>query len=455
MKLKKPAVIIILFLSILLLTNYMLTIENLVFYWALLGFVLSLLLLFNNPFWGLLLFVIIKPVIDMTWDIFILGQISLLHLSGIIPFILLSLLIIKKKVTISSNMKFSLFKLIFIYFLYITVHLLYVYGPLNTQITLNSFQGIMRFSNALSAFVLFPFLINKNENYNLFLITILISSFIPLIILILQMYGIFELRSSLSLGNIRYAGFFHGPVNQRHLFSISLICLFGKQICNHRISFFEILLGLILISGIFYGFSKAGTIFLISLPSIYLLTKFSIKRMIPFITLTIIVVYISLNIGYLENIFRKEIAVIQQTTDIDYALQGRVTIWKVFLENYYSESFLKQLFGSLNSGKVGFRGGIHNDYLLTLSNYGVIGLTIYILIILIMLKNAFFNFHKWIGVSPILDSKIFLTRAVTLIWLIDSMGLHPSMYPALLLFTFGVFGLAYHHINFLKSNETI
>ena len=133
---------------------------------------------------------------------------------------------------------------------------------------------------------------------------------------------------------------------------------------------------------------------------------------------------------------------------MEMVFQGRGGIWKSFLEDFRDEPIVAQMLGTFIPANLspGLKGGVHNDFLMNLNRYGYIGLIIYIIIIILMVKYAFIEFRKWIGKTPKLDSMIFLSGALTILWIIHSMGFHTSMYPSLMLILFGVFGLIFFEI---------
>jgi len=419
-----------------------------IFILAFLGFVAVLLLFMYSLCYGMIAFLFIRPIIDMTWDQNIFWGFSLLHITGIIPLFILIYVIITGRVRTDFLRQNILYISLICFLGYVLLHLLYI-GAYGRMIT--GLDAFMRLTNTISGLILFPLAFHKEKHYKWFLNVIIISSIIPLSILLLQAFGLVELRYQTSVGNIRYEGFYNGPVNLRYFFSFALLAVIAKMICYRKVSVLGLIIGSFMFIGITLTYSKAGTLFILILPLVFMTLKKKARILLPLLILFSIPIIWIQSSGYFNNVFIKEIGALEKDIDVEYALQGRILIWQIFWDNFSNDSFTHQMLGSFSAGKVGFGGGIHNDFLLNLCRYGYVGLLLYSLLVFTMLKAAFLDFQKWIGQTAMLDSAIFIARALTALWLIDSIGLHPSMYPSLMLIVFGIFGLVFSEIHKLKE----
>lgn len=422
--------------------------EQLILILSIIGLTTILLLvLCQKIYYILIVFLLVRPLIEMTWETKIIGSFSLLDVSGVMPFFILLIFAMTKNVNTKFLSNSWLYKSMILFFSYIILHLIYMI--MNHQLIFG-LDSVMRLSNSLSGLILFPLAFSKENHYKSFLNVIIISSIIPFFILLLQLSGSLELRSQTAVGYVRYSGFFNGPVNLRYIFTLALLATFAKMICDHKVNVLGLIVGILMLIGILLNFSKAGTLFILILPLIFATLKKDARFILPLLILTSIPIIWIQSSDYFDNIFLKEISAMQKNIDIEFALQGRVRIWEVFWDQFSNEPFMTQMLGSFSAGKVGFGGGIHNDFFLNLCRYGYVGLLLYSFLVFVMLKSAFLDFKKWLGKTAILDSMIFIARAVTALWLIDSIGLHPSMYPSLMLFVFGVFGLIFFKIHKYK-----
>ena len=407
--------------------------------WAMAGILYVLVLFFTNPLLALLIFLFLKPIIEMSWDQKVLASYSMLDFAGILPFMIVLYFSCIGKIKHREKQRSHLWRLLVLFLLFAVLKI-FISG--NQDESFFYFEKSMRLTNAVAALTLFQALIKNNEDYSSLIFVMLTLAIIPIIFLLLQDLGFISLRTQGSAsGDIRILGFYHDVVNQRYYFSTGLLAAIGYLMYNKTFTILNLILACLFVYGLIMGYSKASTVFLITIPLVFLTFRKDFRAIFPAFFLAIAVYFVFETSGYLASIFRKEIAVGADDVEVGRALNGRVVVWQAFWQNFTSRSVWEHLLGSkAASSSGGFSGGIHNDFLLNLGNYGVVGLSLYCLIVLAMIKRVFYDYQKWVGKVKLLDSAIFISRSFVLLWLIDSIGLHPSGYPTLMFLVFGIIG---------------
>ena len=406
--------------------------------WAVAGILYVLFLSFTSPVLSLLIFLFLKPIIEMSWDQKVVGSYSMLDFAGILP----CLIALYFFATGRIRHRWKRNDLWFLLLLFLAFGIIKIFISGNQDESFFYFEKSMRLTNAIAALILFQALIKNNEDYASLLFIMLTLAIIPIVFLLLQNMGFIDLRTQgAASGDIRILGFYHDVVNQRYYFSTGLLAAIGYLMYNKTFTILNLILACFFVYGLIMGYSKASTVFLITIPLVFLTFRKDFRAIFPAFFLVIAVYFVFESSGYFDSIFRKEIAVGADDVEVGRALNGRVVVWQAFWQNFTSRSVWEHLLGSkAASSSGGFSGGIHNDFLLNLGNYGVVGLSLYCFIVFAMIKRVFYDYQKWVGKIKLLDSAIFISRAFVLLWLIDSTGLHPSGYPTLMFLVFGIIG---------------
>jgi O-antigen ligase len=131
------------------------------------------------------------------------------------------------------------------------------------------------------------------------------------------------------------------------------------------------------------------------------------------------------------QLFNKELSVLAGHGDVRLTFQGRWFAWAGMIDEWKQFSAFAQVFGS------GHRAtGSHNDYVQLLIHGGIVGLVLYVALLAAIGTRL---------VRNVLARRSPLNVAATMafaMWLIDSIGLVPSVYPPYQWFVWGLIGLA-------------
>ena len=141
--------------------------------------------------------------------------------------------------------------------------------------------------------------------------------------------------------------------------------------------------------------------------------------------------YSSELIGHVEQLFNKEISAVEGTGQVQRTFAGRWYIWDQLWSDWQRFPFLGKIFGAGHTAL-----GAHNDYLQILFQGGILGVTIYIILLFSVGWSLVRNLIK--KVDPLVVAAL---MAFTM-WLIDTVGLVPSAYSGYQWFVWGVIGLS-------------
>jgi len=133
----------------------------------------------------------------------------------------------------------------------------------------------------------------------------------------------------------------------------------------------------------------------------------------------------------IAQLFNKELSAIAGQGALDVTFQGRWLSWREMIDDWRALSPWQQVFGS------GMKStGAHNDYLQLLFHGGVVGLSLYLTLLVAIGARVVRNARK----RP---SALNVAAVMALsMWIVDSIGLVPSAYPAYQWFVWGLIGVA-------------
>lgn len=111
-------------------------------------------------------------------------------------------------------------------------------------------------------------------------------------------------------------------------------------------------------------------------------------------------------------------------------LSGRWVGWEASLQRFANRPLVFQILGNGNPGNA------HNDFLIRLFSGGVVGLFIYGVLLASVAMRILKNYRR--GPSPLNVMAIM----IFVMWLVDTVGLHPSLYPSYQWYVWGFIGLS-------------
>ena len=130
------------------------------------------------------------------------------------------------------------------------------------------------------------------------------------------------------------------------------------------------------------------------------------------------------------NVFHKEVGAIRGDVAVERTFAGRWILWEQMIGDWQQYDLSRQLFGT---GEITLYS--HNDYLQMLFHGGIVGLILYVSFLVVVgwrLSTYFFKTKSTISILALMAYSM---------WIIDTIGLVPSVYTGYQWFVWGVIGL--------------
>lgn len=386
---------------------------------------------------GILVAVLIRPVIDCFYEsTYALGGVKPTELLGVfLPLLVFFQLLLSRN---QGFLRVPLARLWIVYSFFQLFSMVIIFTTdYNVIIVLNNF---FRLFNGFIAFFLFQEFFRNREDFRILLLVHLAAGIFPLGMSVYQniLGGIIRTETTIG-GLIRNIGFYHDAYTLR-LYCFQTIAaglMYWVYFLGKSKAMRVVLLsmGCIALMTIYKLFSKAGYLVLASWTSVWFLAS---RKIHSFVVLIIIGgVFLALNSQFktINLIYSKEVNTFAGEEQSDRMFQGRVGIWK----NKYSKWDDLPIFNKmLGNGKA--NNDAHNDFFRALLCNGIIGLVLYATLLITMLLRVSINCFR--NKTPL----NILAVMLILMWLIDAIGLVPSVYPGYQIFVWGFVGLALRSI---------
>lgn len=395
---------------------------------ALIGFVGISLRKIEN---GILFGILIKPLIDTSWDVKFAG-LSIIEMFSIL------FLLISFQFALNRNLFRLIPKnlLLFWTLAHLGVLMSIFYDPLE------GIKSLMKFLYMPLGFMIIPyFLISKSLLKKKLLKYLIYGSLFSSLISVLQFVGIipYEFEHT-SKGLQRANGFYHDMVTSRiyvlqGLLTLAYI-LHSKEYKLKNI-YLYLSLGIFMLAS-YAMFSKA-MIGILAFGAVLLFLTKKLKLQYILIALPILIYFVFFNstiVDTSEQLFIKEIEYNEGNVDENQLFSGRGSLWADFLTRFDNSQPLEQLFGlGINSGRT------HNEFLRSLILSGFIGFISYSLFMVVVLKNSIIAYFKKSRFNFILLFSVIILA-------IDAFSVVWGLYPFYILVIIGLY-----HTCILKSKE--
>ena len=390
---------------------------------------------------GILIYLFLRPIIDWGYDFAIFG-LSVPALAGLLPLVY---------VCVKANVYFRkiptttpfFITVVICWVLYATIHLITI-DMVNGHI-IESIESVARISSTFAGYILIRHHCDTPNKYRALLLVLMGMGWLAFLNILLYQAGMTgSIEYKTFAGNSRVSGFSHGIISLRYYYAFALIAAIVFMGASRRVSSKVFGLATILIStiGLYFTFSKSAVLFFLTImlfSTVLQVHKSQTKRVTQAVVLLSVGVPVLMfaGIDYVAAIFYKEISADPSAV----ALNGRFNAWALFFDRFQESSWLDIIIGNFDHLKTGFSGGVHNDYLMNLGRYGVIGLMIYVVMIATISFHAFVTFGFRQVITDYDRSKIILLRCFIVFWIIDVIGLHVSNMPVFMCLVFGLYGL--------------
>jgi O-antigen ligase len=407
--------------------------KEILFYLSIIFTLASIFALIIDPKNGILVTLLLKPVIDTTWDLAFLN-IKLGYVIGVgVPIIILA------HAAISPNdERISKVPLIGFWAAYILINFIAC-----QLIIYNEFQrGLDLFFKILNGFIGFYWFqryFKYESDLKTLLIVMLISGFFPIAVGIFQWLTGYTWKAWTAEGGMRNIGLYHDQSTLKYFVfqTIAAIILFMCYFKNNSKLIF-IALGtyaLMCIPVLFKLYVKSGYMVL----GIWLLGFGLFKKnylLLIFIAMIVSVVILFQGENLLDefsSVYRQELGYFEGKVELEQTFAGRWHGWKDTIEQWQQADLLSQIIGS---GRYANAYGAHNDFLFALARSGIIGLIAYILLFSAIGMSVLISTIKYRSTLNLMALMLFI------MWIVETIGLVPSAYPSFQWFALGFIGLA-------------
>jgi hypothetical protein len=383
------------------------------------------------PFWGVLVTLALRPVIDTAWA-HSMGGFNLLGIIGVAFPLLLLPRLLRGQERVGRNPLLAA----------VATALLvaYTFGSPQSLIRGN-YTGFgenwMRALSTYVGFLVFAAYFRERRFFRFLLLALMIAGVFPLLMILFQQATGVVWQYRQTLGLVRKVGLYHDGMAPR-LYGSQALAATALYLCCFKpnrkpVVVFLILYGCAWLCAIYSLFSKAAVVTLVA----WWLTWCVLARRPNHLVLGIaclLILYLIAGSGVFDTVgivFSKESSYLTGESDeVRRVLSGRGYIWEGIWASW------KDLSPGLKLVGTGRFYATHNEWLRVLVHSGLIGLGALIGTSLVL--GYVLLAKAWRTRAPI---DIFALMVFEM-WFIDCIGAHPGWYPAYQWFVWGLVGLS-------------
>ncbi len=401
--------------------------------------------LFFATEFGILAIYFARPFVDTAWKHFIIFGFKLTELVSVLVPVITFVIVITNMGTKKSVANMPFFKFWMFYIFYIFCF------SINIMINSTVADGasvLFRYLNGFVGFYLVQAYFLQEKKMKLFFFALAIAGIFPIA------QGVFEAITGIhwsvttAEGQVRNIGMYHDAITIRYYGLQTLLAVAACFAFEYpKNSFIKVgLLGLLFGSllTVYKALSKSGlmTLALWSAVWSYGRRSWVFPGVILLAALIVVPIYFKEISDTVFNQFHKEIGAISGDVAANRTFAGRWYIWEQLWKEWAGFTFMQKMFGS---GQAAF--GAHNDFMQMLFSGGYVGLVMYASFILAIGWNLvviYFSSRHILGA---------LALMAFIMWVIDSIGLVPSLYSGYQWFVWGIIGLCLRYESDQKQRK--
>jgi hypothetical protein len=406
-----------------------------VFYIALILFATAVALMIMSPAAGFLAAVFAKPWVDATYDVpFLFGLPMTQVISAAVPVLAFTSMLVRGRNDRALN-RMPFYQLWIAWICYAALFSTIIAVDAEPKAGAEIF---FRHANGIAGFYAVQAWLRSEDGAKAFVFTLILAGLFPIATGVYEGITGSHWRMVLGEGDLlRNVGLYHDAIAIRVYALQTILALVLASVLYMPRSLtwraFAAVYAAACLFVIYHALSKSGTLVILAWALLWPAlrrTKFSLPILAVVVALTAL--YVSSEwFATTAWVFQKEIAAVGGHGDVSHTFAGRWAIWEEWPTMWQGFSVWQQLFGSGMNAM-----GLHNDYLMILTHGGLIGFSIYVVllgsIVVTALRNVAARPSVW-NVAACL---------VLVMWIVDSIGLVPSGFSAYQWFAWGVVGLA-------------
>ncbi|CAB5151531.1 hypothetical protein D3OALGA1CA_4642 [Olavius algarvensis associated proteobacterium Delta 3] len=406
------------------------------FWAAVISCLACIFLLLISAAGGILTTLMLKPVIDTAWNNYFAGT-NLLRIIGVVvP------LIVFPRIIMTHGRNVIKWPLAGVGIFYFFANVLGIMGLIASGNFAASTSIFFRVLNGTLGFFMLQSYFSDKDSFRRLLLCMLIAGLFPVAVGIFQASTGIVWQQRETVGLSRNVGFYHDAFNIRAYGyqTLTAILLIGAYYCRQRRVLKMTVLfayGLCCCFVIFKSYSKAAVVIFIIWAILWSLFNRKMLWMVMGLILLVAVNFGTGNriVSEVETLFSKEIGAYEGTVDDRYVLAGRTILWTQYWEEWRKMNMFAKIFGS------GLNPPVHNEYLRLLYCNGIVGVVVYIGLLGVIgfqvIRNVF------IRRTPL----TIMGMMIYSMWLVDTIGLHPGLYPSYQWYVWGFITLALRGVN--------
>lgn len=413
---------------------------------SILATAICLLSLLIVPTLGVFITLVLKPIIDASWNQYFFGVNCLKILGFFVPLLLLPRILFSRAE--GGILKKSMILVAVIYLLLNCFGTISMIGHGNYQSAVEIF---LRSLNGFLGFLMIQHFVKDQRAFAILLVALLIAGLFPMLFGLYQAFTgqVWQLRET-SLGTLtRNVGLYHDAFSIRAYGYQTLTAILLSWVYFTNRNYWKkaglIIYGAICSFVIFKSYSKAALVIFV----IWLIIWSVFNRKIYWLLIIpVALVIINFAVGNrlaedVEKVFLKEIGAASGTIDEKYILAGRTIVWKDAIDEWYDLPMSQKFLGS------GKNLPVHNEFLRHLIANGFVGLFLYVILFIGIGYRITINMITRNTALSVMGFMVFM------MWFMDNLGLHPGLYPAYQWYIFGFITLAIRGIEGLDPPVAI
>jgi O-antigen ligase len=397
---------------------------------------IALVLLIVKPLWGLFGIFFIRPLVDATWAQPLIMDFKLTEIvSSLVP-----LIIFVRMIFDGGRRPFKDMPLKWIWLLYSADTVMFSSIVMFDEDWRAGLSVLMRHLNGLAGFYMVQAYCRDERDFRRFAWALAITGIFPMVTGVMERVTGFHWRLTTGASDvIRNIGLYHDAITIRYfgqqtLLGLLLIFAIGKR--STWVTIFCVLYGLVAVVVIQGAYSKSGLFTLGAWTLLWPLLRKNGKALMGLAgAVAIAIVYYSKEIlDSFGFVFEYEVAALQGSAGLDSTFAGRWGMWEDMMKDWEARGLTAHLFGAGHMAN-----GAHNDYLQVLFHGGWIGLGIYVALLCAV---------GW-AIARLLLQRLDIWAITALfafvMWIVDTIGLVPSVYSGYQWFAWGIIGFCLRH----------
>lgn len=396
--------------------------------------VAAMVLLAFRPVWGICALFIVRPLVDTNWEQPVFLGLKMTEIvSGGVP-----LLVFAQMLFSQGGISIRTMPMKAIWILWLCDVAMFCTIIMVVEDPVIGLSMFFRHANGFIGFCMIQTFCMAEKDTRRFVWALVLAGLFPM------GTGLYEIFTgnhwSITIGAdfvIRNIGMYHDAITMRYYALqtiMGLLLLSGlylkRQYLGYALTFIYGVAAALVVQK---TYSKSGTLTLASWLLLWPLLRRKYQQVLGIAAIVVVAGawYADAVMKSIGFIFAGELSVLSEGADVEKSFTGRWQIWYGLMDTWQQLGLVQKLFGAGHNA-----AGAHNDYLQILFHGGIFGLMIYVTLLLVS------GYHLVKNVLARPDTFSVAGLLAFIMWMVDTVGLVPSIYPGYQWFVWGVIGLS-------------